>query len=103
MKTLSASIVLALLVLMITFTIIGNNLIPYLQANESVKSKMSVMESRRQDLYLEILRKRGQLIEGPGGGSSLVSLAQLPLRMPRTLKIKNFTDWLDREKVWANV
>ena len=75
----------------------------YLQANESVKSKMSVMESRRQDLYLEILRKRGQLIEGPDGGSTLVSLAQLPLRMPRTLKIKNFTDWLDREKVWANV
>lgn len=72
-------------------------------ANESVKSKMSVMESRRQDLYLEILRKRGQLIEGPDGGSTLVSLAQLPLRMPRTLKIKNFTDWLDREKVWANV
>mgnify|MGYP001173774474 FL=1 len=78
-------------------------IILYLQSNESVKSKMSVMESRRQDLYLEILRKRGQLIEGPDGGSTLVSLAQLPLRMPRTLKIKNFTDWLDREKVWANV
>ena len=103
MKTLSASIVLTLLALMITFTIVGNYFILYLQANESVKSKMSVMESRRQDLYLEILRKRGQLIEGPDGGSTLVSLAQLPLRMPRTLKIKNFTDWLDREKVWANV
>ena len=103
MKTLSASIVLTLLALMITFTIVGNYFILYLQANESVKSKMSVMESRRQDLYLEILRKRGQLIEGPGGGYSLVSLAQLPLRMPRTLKIKNITDWLDREKVWANV
>ena len=103
MKTLSASIVLTLLALMITFAIVGNYFILYLQANESVKSKMSVMESRRQDLYLEILRKRGQLIEGPGGGYSLVSLAQLPLRMPRTLKIKNFTDWLDREKVWANV
>ena len=103
MKTFSVSIVLTLLALMITFTIVGKYFILYLQANESVKSKMSVMESRRQDLYLEILRKRGQLIEGPGGGYSLVSLAQLPLRMPRTLKIKNFTDWLDREKVWANV
>ena len=63
------------------------------------------MESRRQDIYLDLLRKRGQLIdtEDGSGGSRLVSLAQLPLRMPRTLKNKNFSDWLEREKVWANV
>ena len=61
------------------------------------------MESRRQDLYLDHLRKRGQLIEMEDGSSKLVSLSQLPLRMPRTLKNKNFSQWLDREKVWANV
>ena len=66
---------------------------------------MASMESRRQDIYLDLLRKRGQLIdtEDGSGGSRLVSLAQLPLRMPRTLKNKNFSDWLEREKVWANV
>ena len=66
---------------------------------------MANMESRRQDIYLDLLRKRGQLIdmEDGLGGSKLVSLAQLPLRMPRTLKNKNFSDWLNREKVWANV
>ena len=66
---------------------------------------MASMESRRQDIYLDLLRKRGQLIdmEAGLGGSRLVSLAQLPLRMPRTLKNKNFSDWLEREKVWANV
>ena len=66
---------------------------------------MASMESRRQDIYLDLLRKRGQLIdtEDGSGDSLLVSLAQLPLRMPRTLKNKNFSQWLDREKVWANV
>lgn len=64
---------------------------------------MSNMESRRQDLYLELLRKRGQLVDDGSGGSLLVSLAQLPLRMPRTLKNKKFSEWLSREKVWANV
>ena len=64
---------------------------------------MALMESKRQDLYLELLRKRGQLVETPDGGCSLVSLAQLPLRMPRTLKTKKFSEWLEREKIWANV
>lgn len=64
---------------------------------------MSNMESRRQDLYLELLRKRGQLVNDDSGASILVSLAQLPLRMPRTLKNKKFSEWLSREKVWANV
>ena len=64
---------------------------------------MSNMESRRQDIYLDLLRKRGQLIEMEDVGARLVSLSQLPLRMPRTLKTKNFSQWFDREKVWANV
>ena len=80
-----------------------------LQANGNVKAQMSSMETRRQDLYLDLLRKRGQLIDmasddtSTTSGARLVSLAQLPLRMPRTLKNKKFSDWLDGEKVWANV
>ena len=30
-----------------------------------------------QDLYLSILRKRGQLVVGPGGGQTLVSYPQV--------------------------
>lgn len=72
---------------------------------------LALEAERRQDLYMALLKKRGQLIQttegelGERGGSGwkLISYSELPLRMPRTLKTKNLTEWPERDKVWLNM
>ena len=53
---------------------------------------------------MSLLKKRGQMIQASDGGWKLVSYAELPLRMPRTLKrAKNVDEWSERDKVWMNM
>ena len=72
------------------------------KVDSRVKALAASAESR-QDLYMALLKKRGQMIQTFDGGWKLVSYAELPLRMPRTLKAKNLTEWPDRDKVWLNM
>ena len=61
----------------------------------NVKSQMAMMESKRQDLYLDLLRKRGQLIDNEiDGGLRLYmfgwNLRYIHLRMkPPAHQISN--------------
>ena len=72
---------------------------------DNLDPKVASIESeKRQDLYMSLLRKRGQMIQASDGGWKLVSYAELPLRMPRTLKrAKNVDEWSERDKVWLNM
>ena len=73
---------------------------------DNLDPKVASIESeKRQDLYMSLLKKRGQMIQAASnGGWKLVSYAELPLRMPRTLKrAKNVDEWSERDKVWLNM
>ena len=73
---------------------------------DNLDPKVASIESeKRQDLYMSLLKKRGQMIQAASdGGWKLVSYAELPLRMPRTLKrAKNVDEWSERDKVWMNM
>ena len=56
------------------------------------------LEDKRQDLYLGILRKHGQIVQLEEGGSRIVSYPQTPIKFPNNLK-KPLRSWSDRDKV----
>eukprot|EP00092_Neocalanus_flemingeri_P000926 GFUD01000984.1.p1 GENE.GFUD01000984.1~~GFUD01000984.1.p1 ORF type:complete len:506 (-),score=105.02 GFUD01000984.1:121-1638(-) len=68
----------------------------------SFVQKIRQLEDRRQDLYLSILKKRGQLITHDDGSQTIVSYPQVPLKFPNNLK-RDLNDWSKREKVWLNI
>jgi len=64
--------------------------------------KVHTLEDRRQDLYLQILRKRGQIVVAPDGSQTIVSYPKTPVKLPNNLK-KHILDWSEREKIWLNI
>eukprot|EP00095_Tigriopus_kingsejongensis_P004283 maker-scaffold2020_size22516-snap-gene-0.5 protein:Tk04283 transcript:maker-scaffold2020_size22516-snap-gene-0.5-mRNA-1 annotation:"wsc domain-containing protein 1" len=72
---------------------------------KAIMAKMKNMEDKRQQVYLNILEKRGQKValEGDRGGHAIVSFPQTPIRMPNTLKFKAIEDWSKCDQIWRNV
>lgn len=68
----------------------------------SFVQKIGQLEDRRQQLYLNILKKRGQIVVGPDGTQTIVSYPKTPVKFPNNLK-KNLADWSQKEKVWLNI
>ena len=66
-------------------------------------AKMKAIEAQRQDLYIKLLKKRGQVLALPGGGEKVVSYPSAPLTMPNVLKYRPVSQWTQREKIWANL
>lgn len=64
--------------------------------------KIRDLEDRRQDLYLGLLKKRGQLVTAEDGSQTIVSYPQAPITFPNNLK-KNLSEWTEKERVWLNV
>lgn len=60
------------------------------------------MEEHRQNLYIQLLRKRGQIVALSEGGEAPVSFPQTPVRLPNTLKNKSPETWLKGELIWRN-
>ena len=65
-------------------------------------NKIKNVEDRRQDLYLKILRNKGQIVKNEDGSETIVSYPQTPVKIPNNLK-KKLTDWTEKEKFWLNI
>lgn len=68
----------------------------------SFVQKIRNLEDKRQDLYLSILKKRGQLVTHADGAQTIVSYPQVPVKFPNNLK-RNLNDWSEKEKIWLNI
>jgi len=68
----------------------------------SFVQKIRNLEDKRQDLYLSILKKRGQLVTHADGAQTIVSYPQVPVKFPNNLK-RNLNDWSTKEKIWLNI
>jgi len=68
----------------------------------SFVQKVRNLEDKRQDLYLSILKKRGQLVTDDNGAQTIVSYPQVPIKFPNNLK-RNLDDWSKKEKIWLNI
>lgn len=94
------------------FTVGGGELVPAGPSNlSSLKAslkdpsfvqKIRDLEDRRQDLYLSILKKRGQLVTNDDGSQTIVSYPQVPLKFPNNLK-RDLHDWSKKERLWLNI
>jgi len=94
------------------FTVGGGELVPNGPSNlSSLKAslkdpsfvqKIRDLEDRRQDLYLSILKKRGQLVTNDDGSQTIVSYPQVPLKFPNNLK-RDLNDWSKKERLWLNI
>ena len=73
------------------------------KADADTVTKMKAMEAKRQDLYVRLLRKRGQVVALAGGGEAIVSYPHAPVTMPNVIKYRSYGNWTDREKIWANL
>jgi len=68
----------------------------------SFVKKLKDMENKRQDLYVSILDKRGQLVRGEDGSMTIVSYPQVPVRFPNNLK-REAADYSAKESMWLNI
>lgn len=64
---------------------------------------MKALELKKQQMYLSVLRKRGQVVKLPGGGEEIVSFPDAKVVTPNTLKDKLLKNWTLDERIWANV
>ena len=65
-------------------------------------NKIKKVEDRRQELYLKILRNKGQIVANDDGSETIVSYPQTPVKIPNNLK-KPLADWTEKEKFWLNI
>ena len=78
-------------------------------AEKGVLKDMESLESRRQQLYLQLLDKRGQKVvterdeDGSEVEAVIVSYPEVPVRLPNTLKAKPVDEWTREETIWMNV
>ena len=77
------------------------NLKTYLR-DPAFVNKIKKVEDKRQDLYLKILRNKGQIVRNDDGSETIVSYPQTPVKIPNNLK-KKLSDWTEREKFWLNI
>ena len=71
--------------------------------DKDLMKKMRDMEDHRQDLYLKLLKNRGQLVTNLDGSKTIISFPAMPVRVPNTLKYRPVEDWTKTEKIWKNV
>jgi len=65
-------------------------------------NRIQNLEDRRQDIYIKMLKKRGQLVENEDGSQTIVSYPKTPVKFPNNLK-KNLDDWSLKERIWLNI
>jgi len=69
----------------------------------SFVQKIRNLENRRQDLYVTILDRNGQIVTSSEDGSkTIISFPEAPVKFPNNLK-RSLDDWSDRERIWLNI
>jgi len=83
---------------------VGNNVMNLKNSlkDPAFQQKIHNLEDRRQDLYIQMLKKRGQIVSDSDGSQTIVSYPKTPVKFPNNLK-KNILDWTEKEKIWLNV
>lgn len=73
------------------------------QDRKDVLEKMNQLEAQRQDVYVKLLKQRGQYVTLGGGGGKLISYPNLKVTFPNVLKKRSPANWTFTEKIWANL
>ena len=68
------------------------------------QNRLTSMKTRQQEYIMTLLRRRGQLIELPDGGSIIITGPNLTsFTIPLSLKKKPVEYWTENEKIWLNM
>ena len=68
------------------------------------QKRLSSMKTRQQEYIMTLLRRRGQLIKLPGGGSIIITGPNLTsFTIPLSLKKKPVDYWTEAEQIWLNM
>ena len=68
------------------------------------QKRLTSMKSRQQEYIMTLLRRRGQLIKLPDGGSIIITGPNLTsFTIPLSLKKKPVEYWTVDEKIWLNM
>ena len=68
------------------------------------QKRLTSMKTRQQEYIMTLLRRRGQLIELPDGGSIIITGPNLTsFTIPLSLKKKPVEYWTENEKIWLNM
>ena len=72
--------------------------------NPEFQKRLTVMKNRQQEYIINLLRKRGQLIDLQDGGSIIISAPNMTaFTIPITLKRKPVQLWSQAEQIWLNM
>ena len=68
------------------------------------QKRLTSMKTRQQEYIMTLLRRRGQLIKLPGGGSIIITGPNLTsFTIPLSLKKKPVDYWTEAEQIWLNM
>ena len=68
------------------------------------QKRLTSMKTRQQEYIMTLLRRRGQLIELPDGGSIIITDPNLTsFTIPLSLKKKPVEYWTKNEQIWLNM
>ena len=68
------------------------------------QKRLTSMKTRQQEYIMTLLRRRGQLIELPDGGSIIITGPNLTsFTIPLSLKKKPVEYWTGNELIWLNM
>ena len=68
------------------------------------QKRLTSMKTRQQEYIMTLLRRRGQLIELPDGGSIIITGPNLTsFTIPLSLKKKPIEYWTENEQIWLNM
>lgn len=68
------------------------------------QKRLTSMKTRQQEYIMTLLRRRGQLITLPDGGSIIITGPNLTsFTIPLSLKKKPVDYWTEAERIWLNM
>ena len=72
--------------------------------NPEFQKRLASMKTRQQEYMMNLLRKKGQLIQLQDGGSTIISSPNMTaFTIPISLKRKSIELWTEAEKIWLNM
>ena len=72
--------------------------------NPKFQKRLTSMKNRQQEYMMSILRRKGQLIALPDGGTIILSAPNMTaFTIPMSLKRKPIELWKESEKIWLNM
>ena len=72
--------------------------------NPEFQKKLKTMKNRQQEYIMNLLKRKGQIIELSGGGSIIISGPNMTsFTIPISLKKKPIEHWSEMDKIWLNM